>query len=95
MGIYLTNTHGSGARGLGNSMARACAEAGAKAIVIFDQNQELGDESAAKLSQKSGLPVTFKKLDVTDGAAVNAAVESVVKLHGAPDVLVNAAGIAE
>jgi NAD(P)-dependent dehydrogenase (short-subunit alcohol dehydrogenase family) len=76
-------------------MARACAEAGARAIVIFDVNQDLGDESAAELHKKSGLPVTFFKVDVRDGAAINAAVESVVELYGAPDVLVNSAGIAE
>lgn len=84
-----------GARGLGNYMARACAEAGAKALVIFDANQELGDEAAAELHQKSGLPVTFFKVDVRDGAAINAAVQSVVDLYGAPDVLVNSAGIAD
>lgn len=84
-----------GARGLGNHMARACAEAGAKALVIFDANQELGDESAAELHAKTGLPVTFFKVDVRDGAAINAAVESVVELYGAPDVLINSAGIAD
>lgn len=84
-----------GARGLGNHMARACAEAGAKALVIFDANQELGDESAAELHNKSGLPVTFFKVDVRDGAAINAAVDSVVELYGAPDVLINSAGIAD
>lgn len=76
-------------------MARACAEAGAKALVIFDANQELGDESAAELHAKSGLPVTFFKVDVRDGAAINAAVDSVVSLYGAPDVLINSAGIAD
>ncbi|KAK2033957.1 short-chain dehydrogenase [Colletotrichum zoysiae] len=84
-----------GARGLGNYMARACAEAGAKALVIFDANQELGDEAASELHQKTGLPVTFFKVDVRDGAAINAAVDSVVELYGAPDVLVNSAGIAD
>ncbi|KAG5917548.1 hypothetical protein E4U53_004190 [Claviceps sorghi] len=84
-----------GARGLGNHMARACAEAGAKAIVIFDANQDLGDEAAAELHDKSGLPVSFFKVDVRDGAAINAAVDSVVELYGAPDVLVNSAGIAD
>ncbi|KAM7184143.1 hypothetical protein V8F33_013158 [Rhypophila sp. PSN 637] len=84
-----------GARGLGNHMARACAEAGAKAIVIFDANQDLGDEAAAELHQKSGLPVSFFKVDVRDGNAINAAVQNVVDLYGAPDVLVNSAGIAD
>ncbi|OAA70324.1 Short-chain dehydrogenase/reductase SDR [Cordyceps fumosorosea ARSEF 2679] len=84
-----------GARGLGNHMARACAEAGAKNIVIFDANQELGDAAAAELHDKSGVPVSFFKVDVRDGAAINAAVDSVVDLYGAPDVLVNSAGIAD
>ena len=76
-------------------MARACAEAGAKAVVIFDANQDLGDESAAELHQKTGLPVSFFKVDVRDGNAINAAVQNVVDLYGAPDVLVNSAGIAD
>lgn len=84
-----------GARGLGNYMARACAEAGAKNLVIFDANQELGDEAAAELHDKTGLPVSFFKVDVRDGAAINAAVEEVVERYGAPDVLVNSAGIAD
>ncbi|TQW08736.1 hypothetical protein V2A60_006218 [Cordyceps javanica] len=84
-----------GARGLGNHMARACAEAGARNIVIFDANQELGDAAAAELHEKSGVPVSFFKVDVRDGAAINAAVDSVVDLYGAPDVLVNSAGIAD
>ncbi|KAJ2894662.1 uncharacterized protein MKZ38_007320 [Zalerion maritima] len=84
-----------GARGLGNFMARALAEAGAKAIVLFDANQELGDASAAELNQKSGLPVSFFKVDVRDDAAIQAAVDAVVQTYGAPDVLVNSAGIAD
>ncbi|CRK09066.1 hypothetical protein BN1723_020946, partial [Verticillium longisporum] len=50
-----------GARGLGNHMARACAEAGAKALVLFDANEELGKESANELYQKTKIPVTFLK----------------------------------
>ncbi|ROW03048.1 hypothetical protein VMCG_05706 [Cytospora schulzeri] len=84
-----------GARGLGNYMARACAEAGAKAIALFDANQDLGDASAAELHKKTGLPVTFFKVDVRDQGAINAAVQSVCDLYGAPDVLVNSAGIAD
>jgi NAD(P)-dependent dehydrogenase (short-subunit alcohol dehydrogenase family) len=85
----------SGARGLGNHMARACAEAGAKAVVIFDANQDLGDESAAELHHQTGLPVQFYKVDVRDGGAIIEAVNSVVEKFGAPDVLINSAGIAE
>lgn len=85
----------SGARGLGNHMARAAIEAGAKAIAIFDANQELGDEAAADLHAKTGLPIRFYKVDVRDGGAIIDAVNDVVKHFGAPDVLINSAGIAE
>ena len=84
-----------GARGLGNHMARACAEAGAKAVLLFDANDQLGDEAAAALHDGSGLPVSFFRVDVRDAAAINAAVDAVVAMHGAPDVLVHAAGIAD
>ncbi|PKS12462.1 hypothetical protein jhhlp_000668 [Lomentospora prolificans] len=84
-----------GARGLGNHMARACAEAGAKNIVIFDANQELGEESAAELHAQTGLPISFYKVDVRDSAAIIAAVDSCVEKYGAPDVLINSAGIAD
>lgn len=76
-------------------MARACAEAGAKAICIFDANQDLGDESAAELHNLTGLPVRFYKVDVRDGQAIADAVNNVVEVFGAPDVLINSAGIAE
>lgn len=84
-----------GARGLGNHMARACAEAGAKSVIIFDANQELGDESAAELHRLTGLPVAFFKVDVRDGDAIVEAVNAVVEKYGAPDVLINSAGIAD
>ena len=87
----------SGARGLGNNMARACIEVGAKAIIIFDANQQLGDESAAELHKLTGskIPVEFSKVDVRDGQAIDDAVQAVVAKYGAPDVLINSAGVAE
>jgi NAD(P)-dependent dehydrogenase (short-subunit alcohol dehydrogenase family) len=80
---------------LGNNIARAFAEAGARAIAIFDANQELGEKAAAELHEQTGLPVQFYKVDVRDGSALTEAVNSVVDQFGAPDILVNAAGIAE
>ncbi|KAH8601347.1 putative D-arabinitol 2-dehydrogenase [Bisporella sp. PMI_857] len=86
-----------GARGLGNYMARACIEAGARAIAIFDANQELGDASAAELHELTGntIPIEFAKVDVRDGKAIEDAVAMVVEKYGAPDVLINSAGIAD
>ena len=87
----------SGARGLGNNMARACIEAGAKSIIIFDANQENGDKAAAELDALTGGAVTvaFSLIDVRDGNAVTEAVNAVVEKFGTPDVLINSAGIAE
>jgi NAD(P)-dependent dehydrogenase (short-subunit alcohol dehydrogenase family) len=76
-------------------MAEACAEAGAKVIIIFDANQDLGDKSAAELHARTGTPVQFYKVDVRDGGAIIEAVNSVVEMFGAPDVLINSAGIAD
>jgi len=78
-------------------MARACIEAGAKAIAIFDANQALGDEASAELHELTGnkIPIDFFKVDVRDGQAIDDAVRSVVEKYGAPDVLINSAGIAE
>lgn len=84
-----------GARGLGNSIAEACAASGAKTIIIFDANQQLGDESAAELHKRTGVPVQFYKVDVRDGGAIIEAVNAVVEQFGAPDVLINSAGIAD
>ncbi|KAG9238900.1 putative D-arabinitol 2-dehydrogenase [Amylocarpus encephaloides] len=86
-----------GARGLGNCMARACIEAGAKAMIIFDANPDLGVESAAELHEatNSKIPVEFFAIDVRDAAAIENAVKVVVEKYGAPDVLINSAGIAD
>jgi len=85
------------ARGLGNQMARACVEAGAKAVVILDANQELGDIAVEQLHKLTGnaVPVSFFKVDVRDGDAISAAIDAVVAKYGAPDVLINSAGIAD
>lgn len=79
-------------------MARACPgvrKAGARSIALFDANPKLGDTSACKLPDKTRLPVTFLEVDVRDDKAINAAVDKVVELHGAHDVLTNSAGIAD
>ncbi len=57
-----------GASGLGEATARALAAAGAK-LVIADLNNEKGEALAAELG------ATFVAVDVTDEAAVTAAVE--------------------
>ncbi|KAI9827892.1 MAG: hypothetical protein M1826_006198 [Phylliscum demangeonii] len=84
-----------GARGLGFNIARGLAEVGAKSIAILDVNQELGDAAAAELYQSCHVPVSFYKVDVRDEKAVAAVMNHIADVHGAVDVVVNSAGIAD
>lgn len=78
-------------------MAQACAEAGAKALVILDANQQNGEEAVAALHKFTGdaIPVSFFKVDVRDENAITESINQIVKAHGVPDVLINSAGIAD
>ncbi len=76
-----------GAQGLGEGMAQALAEAGAK-VMIADL-QESGADTAAALGDGHG----FVKLDITDDAAWEAAVAATVEQLGGFDILVNNAGV--
>jgi 3alpha(or 20beta)-hydroxysteroid dehydrogenase len=76
-----------GAQGLGEGMARALAAAGAR-VMIADVN-EAGAETAASLGDGHG----FVRLDVTDEAGWEAAVQASVDQLGGLDVLVNNAGV--
>ncbi|RKF80314.1 D-arabinitol 2-dehydrogenase [Golovinomyces cichoracearum] len=86
-----------GARGLGYNMAQACVEAGAKAIIILDQNEKLGKEAALKLHKATGetIPVSFYSVDVSDEASISKTFDELIKENGLPDVLINSAGIAD
>ncbi|KAI9847493.1 MAG: hypothetical protein M1837_002394 [Sclerophora amabilis] len=84
-----------GARGLGFNMAQALAEAGAKAIVILDVMQDVGDIAAEELNDRCGIPVQFSKVDIRDGAVVAAVVENIVQTFGSVDILINSAGVAD
>lgn len=76
-----------GAQGLGEGMAQALAEAGAK-VMIADL-QDSGADTAAALGEGHG----FVKLDITDDAAWEAAVAATVEQLGGLDILVNNAGV--
>lgn len=76
-----------GAQGLGEGMARALAAAGAR-VMIADVD-EAGAETAAGLGDGHA----FVRLDVTDEAGWEAAVQASVDQLGGLDVLVNNAGV--
>lgn len=80
-----------GARGLGAAIAHAVAREGAVAA-IADIRQAQARELAGEL-RAGGLRADTVDLDVTDEAAVNAALAAIAERHGRIDVVVNNAGI--
>jgi 3-oxoacyl-[acyl-carrier protein] reductase len=76
-------------RGIGRAIAAALAERGVK--VIGTATSAAGAQAIGEaLSAHGGSGIA---LDVNDGAALEAAVEAIVKQHGALHILVNNAGI--
>jgi NAD(P)-dependent dehydrogenase (short-subunit alcohol dehydrogenase family) len=75
-----------GASGLGGATATRLAKAGAK-VTIFDLNEDLGRKLAAEIGGH------FVKVNVTDEAAVDAALAEAEGLHGKARICVNCAGI--
>ena len=75
------------ARGLGYAIAQTLAQAGAT-IALVDLDEAQLQIAAGEL----GGPVSTHTVDVSDIAAVNGLMESVVQEHGRIDALVNNAG---
>lgn len=79
-------------RGLGQSLAAGLAEAGAHVIVHGRSSEGVADGAALLAAQTGSRPETVV-FDVTDAAAVEAALADLVARVGVPDILVNNAGI--
>lgn len=77
-----------GASGLGLATVEAFVAKGAK-VVIFDLNQQQGDEVVARL----GNNVRALNVDVTNEEQVHAAIQQVVAMFGGLHICVNCAGI--
>ena len=77
-------------RGIGRAIALALAQSGLQ--VVGTATSEAG---AARISEALAAHAGCKGivLDVTDGAALDAAIAAIVQQHGGPHVLVNNAGI--
>jgi 3-hydroxyacyl-CoA dehydrogenase / 3-hydroxy-2-methylbutyryl-CoA dehydrogenase len=78
-----------GASGLGEATVKRLVEQGGKAV-IFDFAEEKGQ----RLAEELGEAVIYEKVDVTDGASVQSALEKTIDHFGKVNVLVNCAGIA-
>jgi 3-hydroxybutyrate dehydrogenase len=79
------------ASGIGRAIAERYAAEGAK-IVIADLNVDAANATANEIKAAGGIASGIA-MDVTDEAAVNAGVASVVTQYGGIDILVSNAGI--
>jgi 3alpha(or 20beta)-hydroxysteroid dehydrogenase len=77
-----------GAQGLGEGMAQALAEAGARVVVA-----DVQDERGGKVAEFLGAGHSFVHLDVTDDTGWETAVAAAVDQAGGLDIVVNNAGI--
>jgi len=78
-------------RGLGFSIARGLAQAGATVILNGRKPEELA--KAAKALTDAQLKADIAVFDITDRDAIRAGVDAAVARHGGIDILVNNAGI--
>ena len=78
-------------RGLGFSIARGLAQAGATVVLNGRKPDELA--RAAGSLTAAGHKADIAAFDITDRAAIQAAVDAAVAKHGTIDILVNNAGI--
>ena len=77
--------------GLGVQMAKALANQGAN-IVVVARRQNLIEEVAADIAKEFGVETLPVRCDITDTAAVEAAVDAALAKFGRIDILVNNAG---
>jgi NAD(P)-dependent dehydrogenase (short-subunit alcohol dehydrogenase family) len=75
-----------GGTGIGRGIAAALADAGAT-LIIAGRRQDVAANAAADLSRAQAMA-----LDVTDRAAIDRTVASIVAQHGRLDILVTSAG---
>jgi 2-hydroxycyclohexanecarboxyl-CoA dehydrogenase len=79
-----------GAGGIGSATCRRFAAEGAR-VAIFDMNLQPAQQLAAEIQSAGGTAAAFQ-CDITDRAAVDAAVAATESQFGPIDVLVNNAG---
>lgn len=79
-------------RGIGRLLAIGAATRGARAVTLWDLDETALAEASARVAAL-GATVRTRRVDVTDPAAVTAAVDAAVDACGPVDILVNNAGI--
>lgn len=81
-----------GARGIGEAIARKLASLGSN-VELWDVMADAARSTAEKIAGEFGVKAEGVAVDVTDGAAVDAAVDAARGRWGEIDVFVNNAGI--
>jgi 3-oxoacyl-[acyl-carrier protein] reductase len=82
-----------GSRGIGRACCEALAEQGARVVVNFVRGETAAREVADAIGARGG-SAELCAFDVSDTAAVDAAIEGLIDRHGKVDILVANAGIA-
>ena len=80
-----------GASGIGKIMGRMALEKGAKALIIWDVNQEALETTMAELSSHGR--VYIYKVDITNSELVAQTYQQIKQEVGVIDILINCAGI--
>ena len=80
-----------GASGIGKIMGRMALEKGAKALIIWDVNQEALEATAAEFASRGR--VYIYKVDITNSDLVAQTYQQIKQEVGAIDILINCAGI--
>ena len=79
---------------IGGAIARAFAKRGDSLALLYHSNESAARALADELAEYGAMIVT-KQIDWSDAAATEAALDELARSFGAPDVLVNAAGVSE
>ena len=80
-----------GSSGIGAGMARALGRAGARVVLVARDNDRL--QAAAEGLRAEGAGAAWVSADLADRAEVARAAEEAEAAFGAPDILVNCAGV--
>jgi 3-oxoacyl-[acyl-carrier protein] reductase len=78
-------------RGIGKAIAHALAEQGV--IVVGTATTDAGAAAIGEALKAAGYQGTGMQLDVRDGASVVGVLDDIIAAYGAPEILVNNAGI--
>lgn len=81
-----------GSRGIGRAIALKLADEGAHIAILYAGNREAAEDTVCTVKSR-GVSAVAVQCDVADYAQVEAAVREIKEALGAPDILINNAGV--